>query len=94
MGNILVTIDEIEKVAHSYIWRRPLGAALSSDESTTLCAICIQREPYPVALRRLGKKIESQSVCCDVCSDWIHCYCADVDYETVSAGCFTCDKCF
>ena len=26
MGNILVTIDEIEKVAHPYIWRRPLGA--------------------------------------------------------------------
>ena len=26
MGNILVTIDEIEKVPHPYIWRRPLGA--------------------------------------------------------------------
>ena len=65
----------------------------SSDESTTLCAICNQREPDPVALRRVGKKIESQWVCCDVCLDWIHCYCADVDYETVSAGSFTCDKC-
>ena len=65
----------------------------SSDESTTLCVICNQREPDPVALRRVGKKIESQRVCCDVCSDWIHCYCADVDYETVSAGSFTCDKC-
>ena len=65
----------------------------SSDESTTLCAICNQREPDPVALRQVGKKIESQWVCCDVCSDWIHCYCADVDYETVSAGSFTCDKC-
>ena len=27
-------------------------------------------EPDPVALRRVGKKIESQWVCCDVCSDW------------------------
>ena len=62
----------------------------SSDESTTLCAICNQREPDPVALR---KKIESQWVCCDVCLDWVHCYCADVDYETASAGSFTCDKC-
>ena len=26
MGNILGTIDEIEKVAHPYIWRRTLGA--------------------------------------------------------------------
>ena len=65
----------------------------SSDESTTLCAICNQREPNPVALRRVGKKIESQCVCCDVCSDWIHCYRADVDYETISAGSFTSDKC-
>ena len=68
-------------------------ASSSSDESTTLCAICDKREPDPVALRRVGKKIESQWVCCDVCSDWVHCYCADVDYETVSAGSFTCDKC-
>ena len=68
-------------------------ASGSSDESTTLCAICDQREPDPVALRRVGKKVESQWVCCDVCSDWVHCYCADVDYETVSAGSFTCDKC-
>ena len=68
-------------------------ASCSSDESTTLCAICNQREPDPVALRRVGKKIESQWVCFDVCSYWIHCYCADVDYETVSAGTFTCDKC-
>ena len=58
-------------------------ASSSSDESTTLCAICNQREPDPVALRRVGKKIESQWVCCDVCSDWVHCYSADVDYETV-----------
>ena len=65
----------------------------SLDESTTLCAICNQREPDPVALRRVGKKIESQWVCCDVCLDWVHCYCADVDYETVSEGSFTCDKC-
>ena len=65
----------------------------SSDESTTLCAICNQREPDPVALRRVGRKIESQWVCCDVCSDWVHCYCADVECETVSAGSFTCDKC-
>ena len=68
-------------------------ASSSSDESTTLCAICNQREPDSVALRRVGKKIESQWVCCDVCSDWVHCYCADVEYETVSAGSFTCDKC-
>ena len=68
-------------------------ASSSSDESTTLCAICNQRESDPVALRRVGKKIESQWVCCDVCSDCIHCYCADVDYETVAAGYFTCDKC-
>ena len=68
-------------------------ASISSDESTTLCAICNQREPDPVALRRVGKKIESQWVCCDVCSDWVHCYCADVEYDTVSAGSFTCDKC-
>ena len=68
-------------------------ASSSSDESTTLCAICDQREPDPVALRRVGKKNKSQWVCCDVCSDWVHCYCADVDYETVSAGSFTCDKC-
>ena len=68
-------------------------ASGGSDESTTLCAICDQREPDPVALRRVGKKVESQWVCCDVCSDWVHCYCADVDYETVSAGSFTCDKC-
>ena len=65
----------------------------SSDEPTTLCVICNHREPDPVALRRVGKKIESQWVCCDVCSDWVNCYCADVDYETVSAGSFTCDKC-
>ena len=65
----------------------------SSDESTTLCAICNQREPDPVALRRVGKKNESQWVCCDVCSAWIHCYCADVDYETVATRSFTCDKC-
>ena len=65
----------------------------SSDESTTLCAICDQREPDPVALRRVGKKIESQWVCCDVCSDWVHCYCADVDYDIVATGSFTCDKC-
>ena len=70
------------------------GYSSSSDESTTLCAICNQREPDPVALRRVGKKIESQWVCCDVCSDWIHCYCADVHYETVSVGSFTCDKCY
>ena len=68
-------------------------ATSSSDESTTLCAICNQREPDTVALRRVGKKIESQWVCFDVCSDWIHCYCADVDYETVTSGSFTCDKC-
>ena len=47
-------------------------ASSSSDESTTLCAIFNQREPDPVALRRVGKKIESQWVCCDYCSDWIH----------------------
>ena len=58
-------------------------ASSSSDESTTLCAICNQREPDSVALRRVGKKIESQWVCCEVYSDWVHCYCADVDYETV-----------
>ena len=63
-------------------------ASSSSDESTTLCAICNQREPDPVALRRVGKKIESQWVCCDVCSDWVHCYCADVDYETVISWLF------
>ena len=68
-------------------------ASSSSDESTTLCAICDQREPDPVAFRRVGKKNKSLWVCCDVCSDWVHCYCADVDYETVSAGSFTCDKC-
>ena len=70
-------------------------ASSSSDESTTLCAICDKREPDPVALRRVGKKIESQWVCCDVCSDWVHCYCADVDYDIVSTstGSFTCDKC-
>ena len=68
-------------------------ASSSSDEWTTLCAICNQREPDPATLRRVGKKIESQWVCCDKCSDWVHCYCADVDYETVSAGSFTCDKC-
>ena len=68
-------------------------ASSSSDESTTLCAICDKREPDPVALRRVGKKIESQWVCCDVCSDWLHCYCADVDYESISAASFTCDKC-
>ena len=65
----------------------------SSHESTTLYAICNKREPDPVALRRIGKKIESQWVCCDECSDWIHCYCADVEYKTVSVGSFTCDKC-
>ena len=55
---------------------QPSGdAASSSDESTTLCAICDQREPDPVARRRVGKKIESQWVCCDVCSDWVHRYC-------------------
>ena len=32
-------------------------ASCSSDESTILCAICNQREPDPVALRRVGKKI-------------------------------------
>ena len=53
-------------------------ASSSSDESTTPCAICDQREPDPVALRRVGKKIESQWVCCDTCSDRVHCYCADV----------------
>ena len=68
-------------------------ASSSSDELTTLCAICDKREPDPVALRRFGKKIEYQWVCCDVCSDGIHCYCADVDSGTVSAGSFTCDKC-
>ena len=50
-------------------------ASSSSDESTTLCAICNQREPDPVALRRVGKKIESQWVCCDKCSDWVHLLC-------------------
>ena len=60
-------------------------ASSNSDESTTLCAICNQREPDPVCFRRVAKNIESQWVCCDVCSDWIHCYCADVDYETVAA---------
>ena len=44
----------------------------SSDESATLCAICNHREPDPVALKRVGKKIESQWVCCDVCLDWVH----------------------
>ena len=68
-------------------------ASSSSDESTTLCAIYNQREPDPVALRRVGKKDESQWVCCDVCSNWVHCYCADVGYETVSAGSFICDEC-
>ena len=68
-------------------------ASSSLDESTTLEQFCDQREPDPVALRRVGKKNKSLCVCCDVCSDWVHCYCADVDYETVSAGSFTCDKC-
>ena len=76
------------------VYSQSSGTASSSlDESTTLCAICNQRDLDPVALRRVGKKIESQWVCYDVCTDWVHCYCADIDYETVSAGCFTCDKC-
>ena len=54
-------------------------ASSGSDKSSTLCAICNQREPDPVEIRRVGKKIESQRVCCDICSDWIHCYCGDVD---------------
>ena len=39
-----------------------VDASSGSDESITLCAICNQREPEQAALRRVGKKIESQWV--------------------------------
>ena len=64
----------------------------SSDELTTIWALCDHREPDPVAIRRVRKKIDFKWVCCVVCLDWVHCFCADVVFETVCAGSFTCEK--
>ena len=57
----------------------------NSDESTTLCAIGHLREPEPFTQRSVGHKIDPLDwVCCDQCLEWHHCYCADVEFESVS----------
>ena len=77
--------------------RKERSTPASSPLLVILLVVQMSRQhfvPYAIrALRQVGKKIESQWVCCDKCSDWIHCYCADIVFETVSAGSFTCDKC-
>ena len=66
----------------------------NSDESTTLCAICHLREPEPFTQRRVGHKMDPLDwVCCDQCSEWHHCYCVDVEFESVSTTSFLCHKC-
>ena len=66
----------------------------NSDESTTLCAICHLREPEPFTQRRVGHKIDPLDwVCCDQCLEWNHCYCVDVEFESVSTTSFLCHKC-
>ena len=65
-----------------------------SDESTMLCAISHMREPEPFSQRRVRHKIDPLDwVCCDQCLEWHHCYCADVEFESVSTISFLCHKC-
>ena len=75
-GGVKRTIKE--RSVSSISTQSSSDSSSSSDESDTLCSICHQRKPEPIAKRRIGKKNQSEWVCCDKCCEWVHCYCADV----------------